>query len=91
MQILKVRSKSREEIIDITQEVSKLLPLDGKGICFLFVQHTTCGLTVNENADPDVPRDILLFLKKMVPRFFEGFSHFEGNSDAHIKASLIGS
>jgi secondary thiamine-phosphate synthase enzyme len=91
MKVIKVRSKEREEIIDITEDVEKSLPNEGEGICFLFVQHTTCGLTINENADPDVKRDMLLFLRKTIPQFFEGFKHFEQNSDAHIKSSLFGS
>jgi secondary thiamine-phosphate synthase enzyme len=93
MKTLKVQSKQREEMIEITSEVEKLLrESDGKdGICVLFTQHTTCGLTINENADPDVKSDMLLFLKNTIPQFYEGFRHFEHNSDAHIKASLVGS
>ncbi|MCS6873351.1 MAG: secondary thiamine-phosphate synthase enzyme YjbQ [Pyrinomonadaceae bacterium] len=90
MQTIKVHSRQREEMIEITSQVIDLLPRTGEGICFLFVQHTTCGVTVNESADPDVKHDILLFLRKKVPQVFEGFRHFENNSDAHIKASLIG-
>lgn len=77
-------------MIDITAEVEKLLPETGDGVCFLFTQHTTCGLTVNENADPDVRHDLLLFLKNTIPQFYAGFRHFEHNSDAHIKSSLVG-
>lgn len=91
MQTIKVRSKEREELIEITDEVSKYIPAAGEGICVLFVQHTTCGLTINENADPDVKRDILLFLKNTIPQYYEGFRHFEHNSDAHLKASFFGS
>jgi secondary thiamine-phosphate synthase enzyme len=90
METLKVQSKKREEMIEITREVEKLLPENGEGICVLFTQHTTCGLTINENADPDVKRDMLLFLEKTIPQFYEGFRHFEHNSDAHIKSSLVG-
>jgi secondary thiamine-phosphate synthase enzyme len=61
-----------------------------EGICVLFTQHTTCGLTVNENADPDVQADMLGFLRKLIPQYFEDFRHFEHNSDAHIKTSLVG-
>ncbi len=78
-------------MIEITAEVEKLLPLDAEGICVLFTQHTTCGLTINENADPDVKRDMLLFLKNTIPQYYEGFRHFEYNSDAHLKSSLVGS
>lgn len=90
MQSLNVRSTRREELIEITREVSELLPPDGEGVCVLFTQHTTCGLTINENADPDVKSDLLLFLKQTIPQFYEGFRHFEHNSDAHIKSSLVG-
>lgn len=78
-------------MIEITDEVARLIPEKGEGICVLFTQHTTCGLTINENADPDVKRDILLFLNKTIPQFYEGFRHFEHNSDSHIKSSLVGS
>jgi secondary thiamine-phosphate synthase enzyme len=61
------------------------------GLVHLYVQHTTAGLTVNENADPDVPRDMLLALRKLIPQHGMGFRHGEENSDAHIKASLLGS
>ena len=91
METLKVQSKKREEMIEITREVENLLPENGEGVCVLFTQHTTCGLTINENADPDVKSDMLLFLKNTIPQFYEGFRHFEHNSDAHIKASLVGS
>ena len=90
MQTIKVQSKQREEMIEITGEVSKFLPETGEGICVLFTQHTTCGLTINENADPDVKSDMLLFLRKTIPQYYEGFRHYEHNSDAHIKSSLVG-
>ena len=91
MQVLKVQSNKREEMIEITREVSLVLPETGDGVCVLFTQHTTCGLTINENADPDVKHDILLFLRETIPQFYNGFKHFEHNSDAHIKSSLMGS
>jgi secondary thiamine-phosphate synthase enzyme len=90
MKTLTVQSKQREELIEITDEVSRLVPENGEGVCVLFTQHTTCGLTINENADPDVKRDMLLFLRNTIPQFYEGFRHFEHNSDAHIKSSLTG-
>lgn len=88
-----VKSKQREEMIEITSQVENLLrESDAKeGVCVLFTQHTTCGLTINENADPDVKHDMLLFLKNTIPQFYNGFRHFEHNSDAHIKSSLVGS
>ena len=89
--MIKVRSRSREEMIDITREVEEHLPADGDGICVLFVQHTTCGLTVNENADPDVQSDMLGFLQRLIPQYEPHFKHGEHNSDAHIKSSLVGS
>jgi len=91
MQVMKTKSKKREEMIDITRDVEEHLPADGEGICVLFVQHTTCGLTVNENADPDVQSDMLGFLKRLIPQHEPHFKHGEQNSDAHIKSSLIGS
>ena len=92
MQTIKVKSNNREEMIEITREVEKLLreAETKEGVCVLFTQHTTCGLTINENADPDVKSDMLLFLKNLIPQYYEGFRHFEHNSDAHIKSSLMG-
>lgn len=81
-------------MIEITSEVEKLLSESGakeEGVCILFTQHTTCGLTINENADPDVKSDMLLFLRNLIPQYYEGFCHFEHNSDAHLKSSFVGS
>lgn len=88
-----VRSNEREELVEITREVEALLRDEGRvdGLCVLFTRHTTCGMTINENADPDVRRDILLFLRNTIPQYYEGFRHFEHNSDAHIKSSIVGS
>ena len=93
MKTIKVQSNKREEMIEITSEVEKSLRESEthEGICVLFTQHTTCGLTINENADPDVKSDMLLFLKNLIPQYYDGFKHFEHNSDAHIKSSLVGS
>ncbi|MGB8506938.1 MAG: secondary thiamine-phosphate synthase enzyme YjbQ, partial [Pyrinomonadaceae bacterium] len=93
MYTLKVRSREREQMLEITDEVRRRLKEDGAraGVCVLFVQHTTAGLTVNENADPDVQRDMLHCLRKLVPRHGMDFRHAEENSDAHIKATLVGS
>jgi secondary thiamine-phosphate synthase enzyme len=88
--VITVRSGEREEMIDITSDAARELP-DGDGVCVLFVQHTTCGLTVSENADPDVQSDMLGFLRRLIPQHEPNFKHFEHNSDAHIKASLMGS
>jgi len=93
MQTIKVQSNKREEMIEITREVEKFLRESEKkeGVCVLFTQHTTCGLTINENADPDVKSDMLGFLRKLIPQDYADFRHFENNSDSHIKSSLVGS
>jgi secondary thiamine-phosphate synthase enzyme len=90
---LKVRSREREELVEFTAEVRRLLKESGvrEGVCVLFVRHTTAGLTINENADPDVPRDMLHALRTLVPQHGMNFRHGEENSDAHIKATLVGS
>jgi secondary thiamine-phosphate synthase enzyme len=92
MQTIKIKSIKREEMIEITSEVENGVRESGatQGVCVLFTQHTTCGLTINENADPDVKHDILLFLKNTIPQFYEGFRHAEQNSDAHLKSSFFG-
>jgi len=93
MYTLKVRSHQREELVEFTSEVQRQLSESGakEGVVVLYVQHTTAGLTVNENADPDVPRDMLHLLRTLIPQHGMGFHHGEENSDAHIKASLVGS
>lgn len=92
MYVLKVRSHNREELVEFTEQVQrKLTESEAKeGIVVLYVQHTTAGLTVNENADPDVPRDMLHALRTLIPQHGMGFRHGEENSDAHIKATLTG-
>jgi secondary thiamine-phosphate synthase enzyme len=89
--VLKIRTSGREEMVDITDRVAVLLPEKGDGVCVVFVQHTTCGVTVNENADPDVQTDMLGFLRRLIPQLDPHFKHGEQNSDAHIKSSLVGS
>ena len=93
MQVIKVRSGQREELVEFTDQVQQNLTESGadEGVCFLYVQHTTAGLTVNENADPDVPRDMLHLLRTLIPQHGMDFRHGEQNSDSHIKASLVGS
>jgi secondary thiamine-phosphate synthase enzyme len=91
MRNLTIKSSRREEMIDITSEADKHIPKDGDGICVLFTQHTTCGLTINENADPDVQSDMLGFLNRLIPQYEPNFKHFEHNSDAHIKSAIVGS
>ena len=92
MYVLSVRSREREQMVEITEEIRRKLAESGArdGVCFLYVQHTTAGLTVNENADPDVQRDMLHALRTLVPQHGMDFRHAEENSDAHIKASLVG-
>jgi secondary thiamine-phosphate synthase enzyme len=89
---IKVRSHAREELVEFTEEVKEKLRQSGAtdGVCFLYVQHTTAGLTINENADPDVPRDMLHALRTLIPQHGMGFRHGEENSDAHLKTSLVG-
>jgi secondary thiamine-phosphate synthase enzyme len=91
MQIITINSVQREEMIDITREVEYVISRQSaEGVCVIFTQHTTCGLTINENADPDVKSDMLGFLRKLIPQDYADFRHFEHNSDAHIKSSLVG-
>jgi secondary thiamine-phosphate synthase enzyme len=89
---LRVRSREREEMVEITSEVRRLVRESGgdEGLCALFVRHTTAAVTVNENADPDVQRDMLHALRTLLPQHGMGFRHGEENSDAHIKTSLVG-
>jgi len=92
MHKIKVESTGPREIIDVTASVSRVLREIGvmKGVCHLFVPHTTAGITINENTDPNVRRDMLQALERMVPSSGE-YLHAEGNSAAHILASLVGS
>jgi secondary thiamine-phosphate synthase enzyme len=92
MEIIKVRSREREQLVEFTDEVRRRLKASGarEGICVLYVQHTTAGLTINENADPDVPRDMLHALRTLIPQHGMNFRHGEQNSDAHIKTTLVG-
>ena len=89
---LSIRTHSRSELMDITPLVKDIVHKSKieNGLCYVFVPHTTAGITINENADPSVRQDILTELDKMVP--WQGdYTHMEGNAAAHIKASLIGS
>jgi secondary thiamine-phosphate synthase enzyme len=92
MYVLSVRSREREQLVEFTDDVRRALGESGarEGVCFLYVQHTTAGLTVNENADPDVQRDMLHALRTLIPQHGMDFRHGEENSDAHIKASVVG-
>ncbi len=89
---LSIRTHSRSELMDITPLVRDIVHKSKieNGLCYVFVPHTTAGITINENADPSVRRDILMGLDKLVP--WQGdYTHLEGNAAAHIKASLVGS
>jgi len=91
MPIIQVSSNRHNEMIDITSQVAAQIPPDlAAGICHVFSMHTTAGITINENADPDVVTDIESQLDRMVPWKNSNYRHCEGNSAAHIKASLIG-
>ncbi len=91
-QEITVRTDSRNQLIDITHKIQKLVDDSdiNDGMVVIFVPHTTAAITINENADPSVKSDILSYLERLIPRE-SGFRHSEGNSDAHIKASLVGS
>ncbi|MBN2407114.1 MAG: YjbQ family protein [Elusimicrobia bacterium] len=93
MMTFNVRTTQRSEFLDITGEIRKALTSSGieEGIVTVFVPHTTAGITINENADPDVIRDIQAALERMVPWQHPAYRHSEGNSAAHIKSSLMGS
>ncbi len=89
---LTVPTGSRVQLVDVTARVAEELSrsMVKSGVCYLYVPHTTAGLTINENADPDVKSDILMTLRKAVPDSLP-YEHVEGNSPAHVKASLVGS
>lgn len=91
MHKVKIQTTTQREIIDITQAVSRVVKEIGvmKGVCHLFTPHTTAGITINENTDPNVRRDLLQALERMVPASGE-YLHAEGNSAAHILSSLMG-
>lgn len=88
---LSVRTSRREELVDITEQVQRVVAQSGvkDGVCWLFVPHTTAAITVNENADPSVKVDILEQLHRLIPPDLR-YHHTEGNADAHIKAVLVG-
>ena len=86
-----VKTSGKIDFIDITQLIQETVEKIGvkEGICFIYVPHTTAAVTINENADPSVCKDIMMELNKIVP-FEDRYQHLEGNSPAHIKASLLG-
>ena len=91
MKVISVKSSTREELIDITEQVAAAVKERGveEGLCCVFAPHTTAAVTINENADPDVTGDIILGLKSINIESVE-YAHIEGNSPAHIKSSLVG-
>ena len=92
MKTFSVSTRERVDLVDITSQVAQEVAKSsvGSGTVTIYIPHTTCGGTVNESADPDVARDIKMHLTKLVPKD-GGFRHSEGNSDSHIKTSMIGS
>ena len=93
MQTISIKTHKRNEMIDISDHVRHIIAESGvrKGSAIIFVPHTTAAVTINENADPDVVHDLLLTLEELVEQDRRGYRHGEGNSDAHVKSSLIGS
>ena len=91
IQTFKVKTSKQTEFIDITRSVQEAVKKTGveEGICFIFIPHTTAAVTINENADPSVSQDIVMELNKVIPSQ-DRYLHTEGNSPAHIKASLVG-
>jgi len=91
MQILSVKTDRRTQLVDVTAQVQKAVASSGmaEGICYLYVPHTTAAITINECADPDVARDVEGALDRLIPATGP-YRHSEGNSDAHVKAILVG-
>lgn len=91
MAMITLNTSAREQLIDITAQVARAVAESGmqQGVCQLWCQHTTAALTVNENADPDVKRDLLMALSRVVAEGWP-YTHAEGNSPAHVKSSLLG-
>ena len=92
MEQINISTSKRNQMIDITDKVKKIVSESNvkNGICVVYVPHTTAGITINEGADPSVQNDILSKLSELVPEN-EGYAHAEGNADAHIKSTLVGS
>jgi secondary thiamine-phosphate synthase enzyme len=88
---LRVKTDTRTELVDITQGVQRMVAESGvrSGVCYVYVPHTTAAVTINENTDPNVGRDILKELNKIIP-FDDDYGHGEGNSAAHIKSTIVG-
>ena len=91
METLTVQTSQRIELIDVTHRVAELVSEDGveEGVCLVYVPHTTAAVTINENADPSVCRDLLAKLNQLIPAD-DAYTHVESNSDAHVKSTLVG-
>lgn len=89
--VITVKSDKRTQFIDVTGQVQEAVRAAGvsEGLCYVFVPHTTAAVTINENADPSVPSDILMVVNAMVP-WDADYRHMEGNSPAHVKSTLVG-
>lgn len=92
MKTISVRTRQRNELVEITKQVQEAVTQSGleDGAVMVYVPHTTAGVCINENADPDVKADVSRFLERLIPQD-AGFAHVEENSDSHIKAILTGS
>jgi len=86
-----ISTSQKQQIVDITEQTKKIVKESKvkQGICYVYCPHTTAAITINENADPDVKKDILKKLSQLIPED-DNYSHAEGNSDAHIKSSILG-
>jgi secondary thiamine-phosphate synthase enzyme len=93
MTSFEVRTSRRTEFVEITDQVRRAVKAAGlrSGVCVVYCPHTTAAITIQENADPDVVHDMLLWLNQHIPKDVPGFRHAEGNSDSHLKSSLVGS
>ena len=91
VETLHVKTSRRTELFNITAEVNRCVAASGvsHGVCHIYIPHTTAGITINEGDDPDVARDMEAAFDRMVPRD-AGYKHYEGNSDSHIKATIVG-
>jgi secondary thiamine-phosphate synthase enzyme len=91
IETIEIHTHAKTEFIDMTSQIRSIVENSGTqhGMCYVFVPHTTAGVTINENADPSVQRDMLMEINKVIP-FEDHYTHYEGNSAAHIKSSFFG-
>lgn len=92
MDTIDISTEGRDQFLEITDQVAEAVSRSGvrSGSAVIYVPHSTAGVTINENADPDVVSDMLLTLRRLVPKDAPGYRHAEGNSDSHVKASFMG-